>query len=116
MSSRFPIRCARALIARPAVLAFAFRPLSPDAARVLGEMLNTAPVELLREGARLLAGYRPEIPVLCPIYAIHGNRDRLMRPPTLPHCRKVDDAGHALALTHPQDVTRFLQETLGLSV
>jgi len=112
MSGRFPIRCARTLIALPAVLAFAFRPLSPDAARVLGEMLNTAPDGLLREGARLLAGYRPELPVLCPVYAIHGSRDRLMRPPALPHCQMIEGAGHALALTHPQDVSRFLQETL----
>jgi pimeloyl-ACP methyl ester carboxylesterase len=113
LASRQPLQPLWRLIGHPAVLSLAFRSLTPDAIHLLVEMLKSTPNDLLREGARMLASYRPSIPVLCPVFAIHGAHDRLMRPPALPHCLIVEGAGHALALTHAQDTTRFLQEILG---
>jgi pimeloyl-ACP methyl ester carboxylesterase len=107
-----PLRPMRTLLTRPVILAGVFRPVTPSQSAELGAMLTDTPDELLREGARLVGGYSPAIPLLCPVRAIHGSEDRVMRRPPLPHCRLVPGAGHALALTHPGEVTAFLDEVL----
>jgi hypothetical protein len=78
----------------------------------LTDMAAATPAALWREGARLATGYFPHIPVLCPVRAIHGAADRIMRPPPIDGCRLVPAAGHALALTHAPEVTDFLREVL----
>jgi hypothetical protein len=75
-------------------------------------MIEATPAALLRRGARLASHYFPRIPPLAPVYAVHGSRDRLMRPPPVAHCRLIAGAGHGLALTHADSVTAFLRECL----
>lgn len=104
-----PIRRLHPSLATRTTLQFAFGPLSAPHMHLLNDMMIATPMALLREGARLAVGYRPAIPVLCPVHAIHGERDRLMRPPPVTNCRIVPNAGHALALTHRHEVAEFLR-------
>jgi len=112
LSSRLPFRNWRHLLTRDRLLARAFQPLNPDALQTIRAMLDDTPDTMLKEGARLLASYRPAIPVLCPVMAIHGREDRLMRAPAVPSCIRVDGAGHALVLTHASTVSEFLRQAL----
>jgi len=104
-----PVHRLHRLLATPAALRFAFGPLPEPDIRLLYDMMISTPEALLREGTRLAIGYRPAIPVLCPVHAIHGANDRLMRPPPVTDCRVVPGAGHALALTHRNEVSEFLR-------
>ena len=106
-----PMRPFRALLSTRAGLTLLFGPLTDIQQRLLAEMLLSTSDAMLRAGAHLATSHHSTFPVLCPIHAIHGTIDRLMRPPRF-NCRLVPNAGHALALTHPQDVTTFLRETL----
>lgn len=107
-----PLRALHPLLSRPAGLSLMFGSLLKKDSHALSAMLAETPDALLREGSRMLTGYFPKIPVLCPVHAIHGSDDRLMHPPPLADCRHVPGAGHALALTHAAEVTRFLRERL----
>jgi surfactin synthase thioesterase subunit len=100
------------LVAHPLALRLAFGKLNAGVIDLLAAMAADTPVPMLRAGARFLADYHPRIPVLCPVHAIHGCRDRLLRPPPLPDCRMVAGAGHAIALSDPQPVTAFLNEII----
>jgi pimeloyl-ACP methyl ester carboxylesterase len=106
-----PIRALHPLFATRAVLSLGFGTLPAPQTQLLSDMLADTSSPMLREGARLITGYHPEIPVLCPVHAIHGDHDRFMQPP-LPECRIVPGAGHALAVTHPREVTGYLKELL----
>lgn len=112
IACRLPFGLVRSLLARPTILSHAFGTLTPEQSRLVADMIASAPERLLREGARLVAGYFPETPLLCPVHALHGDQDRLMHAPPIPGCRTVSGAGHALSITHPQDVTVFLHELL----
>jgi pimeloyl-ACP methyl ester carboxylesterase len=106
-----PMRPFRSLISTHAGLALLFGPLTDSHRRLLAEMLAATSDAMLRAGMRLVTSHFPTFPVLCPVHAIHGGGDRLMRPP-LSGCRLVSRAGHALALSHPREVTAFLRKTL----
>jgi pimeloyl-ACP methyl ester carboxylesterase len=106
-----PMRPFRALISTRAGLTLLFGPHTDIQQRLLIEMLDATPDAMLRAGARLVTSHFPELPLRCPVHAIHGTADRLMRPP-LSGCRLVPNAGHVLTLTHAQEVTAFLRATL----
>lgn len=106
-----PLRPFRSLISTHAGLALLFGPLTDIHQRLLAEMLAATTDAMLRAGMHLVTSHFPKFPVLCPVHAIHGGNDRLMRPP-LSVCRLVPNAGHALPLTHPAEVTTFLREIL----
>mgnify|MGYP001283960767 CR=1 FL=1 len=76
-------------------------------------MMNEAPNELLYQGGRMLLRYFPDQEPSCPVYAIHGGLDPLMKPPLVTGCRLLPQAGHAIAWTHGRDVGAFLQEVWG---
>jgi|MudIll2142460700_1097286.scaffolds.fasta_scaffold01467_3 pimeloyl-ACP methyl ester carboxylesterase len=107
-----PVRVLQPLLATRTALSLAFGRLPGAVLQQLAAMLEATPDALLREGARLATGYFPSLAPLCPVYAIHGDRDRLMRPPLVAGCRMVAGAGHALALSHPQAVTAFLNDVI----
>jgi pimeloyl-ACP methyl ester carboxylesterase len=92
-------------------LSLLFGPLTDIQQRLLAEMLAATTDAMLHVGTHLVTSHFPRFPVLCPVHAIHGSADRLMRPP-LSGFRLVPHAGHALTLTHSQEVTTFLRETL----
>jgi hypothetical protein len=100
------------LLRLPPALSLAFGTLETRHQRLIAAMLAATPGALMREGPRLILHYRPSLPVLCPVHAIHGGADRLMRPPPLPQRRVISRAGHALVLTHARAVTEFLNRIL----
>ncbi len=112
LTGYLPSAALQALLAWPAVYRMAFGRLDADATGTISAMAQETPAAMWRLGVRLILGYRPRIPVLCPVHAIHGDRDRLMQAPLLPQCRRIAGAGHALALSHPREVTAFLNEVI----
>ncbi len=112
LAGRLPWETLQPLLAWPSVYKLGFGRLDAGIAEIIAVMASETPAAMWRHGVRLLFGYRPRIPVLCPVHAIHGGEDRLMRAPRLPHCRKLAGAGHALALSHPREVTAFLNEVI----
>jgi len=114
LSAFLPARALLAFFSRPEFFEKAFAPMRPEHAGDLVEMLATTPQKLLRSGGRLAVGYFSALKPLCPVHAIHGALDRVMRPPAVSGCRVLSDAGHALSLTHTKEVNDFLRETLGL--
>lgn len=111
-----PMSVLQPLLATRTVLSLAFGALPGAVLQELAAMLEATPDALLREGARLATGYFPSLAPLCPVYAIHGARDRLMRRPPVADCRMVAGAGHALTLSHPEVVTAFLNDVVGCAV
>jgi pimeloyl-ACP methyl ester carboxylesterase len=107
-----PVRGLRPLLSNHTVLSFGFGAVPEDVLKRLLEMFRDTPDAMLTEGARMLGDYRPAIPPLCPVHAIHGALDRIMRPPPVPDCHVLHDAGHALALTHPHEVSTFLRSVI----
>ena len=107
-----PVRSLHPLLASCAVISLCFGALPEPVLHVLLDMFKNTPDAMLEEGARLLSGYRSTIPPLCPVHAIHGTHDRFMRPPPVPDCHLLHDAGHALALTHPHEVSTFLRAVI----
>jgi pimeloyl-ACP methyl ester carboxylesterase len=82
----------------------------PEFLALARTMLGEAPDQLLRRGAYLAGSYRPPAPPRCPIFAIHGGRDRVMAPPPVSGCRIVPGAGHGIAFSHAVEVGTFLRE------
>lgn len=107
-----PVRHLHPLLANRAVISLGFGALPEPAMQQLVAMLETTPDAMLGEGTRLLTSYHPAIAPLCPVHAIHGALDRFMRPPPVPDCHMLRDAGHGLALTHPHEVSTFLRATI----
>lgn len=112
LSGLLPWRLLFPSLVRSWTLEIAFGRLPAETLGVLSAMASETPAIMMRRGVRLLTGYFPRIPVLCPVHAIHGDHDRFLRPPPLDDCRIVSGAGHALALSHPREVTDFLGETI----
>lgn len=112
LAARLPRAALQALLAWPTLYKLGFGGLDAHSAGTITTMASETPAAMWRHGVRLLLGYRPRIPVLCPVHAIHGGEDRLMRAPQLSQCRKIEGAGHALALSHPREVTAFLNEVI----
>jgi len=112
LSKFLPARALLAFFLRPVFFEKVFAPMQREHAEQLVEMLAATPTPFLREGGRLVSGYFSSLNLLCPVHAIHGKLDHVMRPPAVPDCRLVANAGHALALTHPGIVADFLRERL----
>jgi pimeloyl-ACP methyl ester carboxylesterase len=77
------------------------------------EMIAGVPDEQLLRGGRLLVACDDDAPPLCPVWAIHGDKDRVMVPPQVDSCRIVAGAGHGLVFTHPAEVASFLRSLPG---
>jgi len=107
-----PFGLLQPLLSQPFMLRQIFGSLDSESFGQLAAMVRATPLKMFRRGIRFLSRYRPDIPVLCPVYAIHGDRDRLLNPPPLPRCRIVPGAGHAISLSHPFEVTTFLEDVL----
>jgi len=54
----------------------------------------------------------PAVPVRVPIHQIHGAADRIIPPTRTRPDHIVPGAGHALSVSHPDEVTAFLRARL----
>jgi len=102
----------RALLSSQTFLTRTFGPLTRPQMELARAMLAQTPRDMFITGARLATSYFPAGLPGCPVYALHGSQDRVMRPPAVPGCRLVSGAGHALPVTHPQETTQFVREIL----
>lgn len=75
-------------------------------------MLLDTPEAILRYGGMLASSATLDKPVEAPAYALHGTDDRVLRPPPVENCSLIPNAGHGLVVSHPQEVAKFLCETL----
>jgi len=85
-----------------------FGPESPERLALGRQMLLETSKAMLLEGGRLAVSYFPQTPIRIPVAAIHGGCDRVMAPPPCPECCIISNAGHGLAVSHPEAVTRFI--------
>ncbi|NIQ97221.1 MAG: alpha/beta hydrolase, partial [Desulfuromonadales bacterium] len=102
----------RSLLLSDRLLERVFAPEDTQMRQLAQSMLREAPEQLLLQGMRMMLCYRPTGDVPCPVFAIHGGRDPIMRPPFICGCRVVEDAGHGLVWTHGGVVGEFLDQVL----
>jgi pimeloyl-ACP methyl ester carboxylesterase len=103
-----PASLLRSLLRSPKGLEYVFGPEDREIKKIIRAMLADTPDRLLLEGSRMLVSYRSSQPVPCPVFAVHGGRDPIMKPPPVADCRLIPEAGHGLAWTHGAEVTGFL--------
>ena len=107
---RLPVRWFRALAGSDLFLNLSFNRPGPELLPVLKAMLQDTSDCLLKEGFRLAGtSFNPRLPA-CPVYALHGGKDRVLKTPKLDGVRIIADAGHALVGTHGEAVTAFLAD------
>ncbi|MCA9173934.1 MAG: alpha/beta hydrolase [Planctomycetales bacterium] len=87
--------------------------LSPHVAGVVRQFCRSNPA-VLSWSLRQLMVWRPPAPLDCPVYRIHGERDRVirLRCRLTPPGRVVPGGGHVISLTHAREVNDFLREVL----
>jgi len=76
-------------------------------------MLLDTPEPTLRRGGLMAATCRLEADIKVPVFALHGQEDKVITPPTLENCTILPDAGHGMVVSHPQQVGEFLCDTVG---
>ena len=82
---------------------------APPTRRLLRQ-LSDADAAFLRWATRAVLTWQPDpSPVPCPIYHIHGDRDRVLPVSCTRADRIVRGAGHVLSMTHGDEVTEFLR-------
>ncbi|MBU4460759.1 MAG: alpha/beta hydrolase [Verrucomicrobia bacterium] len=96
-----------------------FASVHPDAGSdvaVLLDQMSRSDAAFLRWACRAVIEWDgPAEPAGAPIHQIHGAADRILPPSrTRPDCI-VPGAGHALSVSHPEEVTRFLRKVLAAS-
>ncbi len=107
-----PVHLVRRLFASDLNLRLFFGAAELELYDLARAMMADTPDDLLVRGGRLAVTHRTKVPVPCPLFAIHGARDRVMAPPIVPLLRVVHDAGHGLPMSHPEKVTAFLREVI----
>ena len=112
ISTRTPRFLMRALLKSRPFLTHVFGRLTQPQIALARDMLEQVPREMITRGTHLARSYFPSNLPACPIFALHGLQDRVMRPPAVPGCRILPNAGHGLAVTHAEETTLFLRETL----
>ncbi|MCG3137378.1 MAG: hypothetical protein HJJLKODD_01222 [Phycisphaerae bacterium] len=89
-------------------------PMPPEVLEVFRDMNMRTPLEMIRQGGRMIMQWQKAPQVRCPIYHLHGGRDPLMPLAKLPAppTHIVESAGHLLNLTHPAEVRDFIRGVL----
>ncbi len=115
---RFLERLSRPLPTRAIELSWVLAPLVAGKVEALDrhqrqlaiEMLRDTPTAFVRWASRALVAWSCADDLTCPVYHIHGDRDRLLPLARVRPDRVVQGAGHLLSLTHPDAVNAFLRE------
>lgn len=82
--------------------------------RILARQFRDADRDLFRWSLDQIVRW-PDAPVVtCPIWHIHGDRDRVLPASRTSPNRIVPGGGHVLTLTHPSAVNDFIAECLAL--
>lgn len=112
MAQRLPFTWVRKFLASDLFLRAVFGAAAPDEIELGRTMLLETPPQTLRRGGVLAATYNSHVPIPAPVYALHGEEDRVLKAPQLEQCTIVPAAGHGLVVSHPQLVADFLGEVI----
>ena len=84
--------------------------LRGDAAALLGEVARAVDVPFLKWAARAIVTWQgtPEGDVACPVFHLHGGRDRVIPPGQAGETETIPDGRHLVNLTHPAQANAFL--------
>ncbi|MDY0186249.1 MAG: alpha/beta hydrolase, partial [Desulfuromonadaceae bacterium] len=108
LAQKLPFAWVRKFLASDLFLHVVFGTATPDEIELGRTMLLETPPQTLRRGGALASTYPSYAPILAPVYALHGEEDRVLRAPQLERCTLVPTAGHGLVVSHPQLVANFL--------
>ncbi len=89
-----------------------FGEVNPAVIELGRAMLLDTPEPTLRRGGLLAATCELAKPLTIPVHALHGADDRVIRSPEIDNCKLVPHAGHGMVVSHPQEVTDFLLQTV----
>jgi len=95
-----------------------FEPVGSAERALIVEMGRCASTKLVRRGSRMILRWRGVAKLPCPHFIIHGDRDRLIRPPRVSavpagaSLQVIAGAGHACTLTHAHQVSAFISQAL----
>jgi pimeloyl-ACP methyl ester carboxylesterase len=93
-----------------------FASVRPDAGSdvaVLLDQMSRSDAAFLRWACRAVIEWDgPAAPIRVPIHQIHGGNDRILPPSRTRPDIVVAGAGHALSVSHPDEVTAFLRARL----
>ena len=85
-----------------------WKPLLADVA----SQFRNADRELLRWSFRKILGWQNEPRVDCPVYRVHGDRDRVIPIEGVDADEVVEGGGHVITLSHPAQVNAFIQRCI----
>lgn len=108
VAQKLPFTWVRKFLVRDLFLRAVFGAAEPEEIELGRTMLLETPPLLLRRGGALAATYHSDALIQVPVYALHGDEDRVLKAPQLEHCTIVPAAGHGLVVSHPQLVANFL--------
>jgi len=86
--------------------------LDEEQSRLIGEMSKTIPITYLRRAGRMVLNWTKPTPIPCPVYHIHGAKDRIIPIHGPAPDEIVPDGGHLINLTHADLVNQFLKRHL----
>jgi len=86
--------------------------LSDDQYRLIRDMSRNVPIPFLRRAGKMLLNWINPSPIPCPVYHIHGAKDRIIPIRNLRPDEIIPDGGHLINLTHTQVVSRFIEQHL----
>lgn len=90
----------------------ALQPFDDQQRALLVSMLEDVPDGFLRWGSRAIAQWPGAGDVAAPVYHIHGDQDRVIPLRGVKPDRVIHGAGHALSLTHADEVNTFIRHVL----
>ncbi|MBN2644890.1 MAG: alpha/beta hydrolase [Desulfuromonadaceae bacterium] len=108
IASWLPFSLLQKVLASPWFMQSVFGQASRDEYDLGRTMLLETSEALLRQGGRLAVSYFPRQSVGCPVFALHGGQDRVLKPPNGVDVEIVPEAGHGLVVSHARAVTQFL--------
>lgn len=75
-------------------------------------MLFDTPETSMRRGGVLATNSRLESNIKVPVFALHGQEDKVIDPPRVDNCTIIPDAGHGMVVSHPRQVAEFISEAV----
>ena len=110
VSRLFPTGALEASRALSPLLAGKVHRLSPEQRHAVVDMLLDTPMAFIRWASTAIVSWSFEGELRCPVWQIHGDRDRLLPIGQVRADRVVRGGGHLVNVTHADEVNAFLLE------
>jgi pimeloyl-ACP methyl ester carboxylesterase len=86
----------------------ALGPMGDEERRIILAMVDAVPLSFMRWGGRAILEWEGCESLPCPVFHIHGRRDRIIPIKAVAPDVTVPGAGHVVNLTHPAAVNAFI--------